>query len=201
VKLFYLSREENTSLQKQLRVEQLELEYLCFVNELMFSMNTSYQHTNYLKHSLLTITNKVFLDALFHHVTSKTTEHLCALLANQTFAQNVQIRPGYTSLILEAAEVSAPEDTTELDAFVSKRLYYFINRLYKINPDEINAALLKLFEYMYQHFYNLDVMYYKFELMDFQQPMLFVSEKLNNANDHNYRQPHQEHHQLAYHTG
>jgi hypothetical protein len=24
---------------------------------------------------------------------------------------------------------------------------------------------------------------------------------LNNANDHNYRQPHQEHHQLAYHTG
>lgn len=201
MKLFYLSREENIELQKQLRVDQLELEYLCFINELMFSLNTRCQHTNYLRHTLLMIANKVFLDSLFSYVSTGTTEHLFALLANKTFTHNIQIRPGTAALILEAVDVPTPEDITELDNLVTKRLHYFINRLYQINPDEINAALIKLFEYMYQHFHKLDVLYYKFELMDLQQPMLFVSEKFQHANDHHYRQPHQEHRQLTHYTG
>ena len=193
MKAFYLSERENTVLQKQLKTEYVQMDYLVFVNNLMFMMQSNYTQTPYVRDSLLFVLNKIFLDNLFLHVIQKSADRFCTLIRNKTFGHDIHIRPFYTAQIFEAANIPPLEDTTEIENAVNKRLYQYVRTLYANNTDALNVSLMEMFEYLYTHFHYLDVSHYKFELMNFRQPILLLSEKCNDVLAHSQQPPHQEH--------
>lgn len=173
----FLSHKENRELQKALKLEYARLDYVCFVNELLFRMNNSDASVAVsMCDDLLFILNKVLLDNIFRYVAEKRTHDFMALLAHRTFSKDIYINPFYVSQIIESTGLYI-EDKTELENHITRRLQLYIDQIYTTNAETMNVPLMGVFEAMFLNLQHLNIGYYKFELMNWVQPILLYTER------------------------
>jgi len=180
----FLPAKENRELQAELKLEYVKLDYVCFVNELLFYLNNrDPQLTVQICNNLLFVLNKILLDNLFRHIAYKTPERLMVLLANRTFSKDIYINPFYTSQIIEATGLYI-EDKMEVENHINKKLQQYIDSIYMSNSDALNVCLMNMFNVMYQNFHHIDFSHFKFELLDYRQPMLLYTERQHEVHLH-----------------
>jgi hypothetical protein len=187
LKCAYLPDTENLQLQEIMKREYLKIDYLCFVNEIMFYLKAPYENTMLAANSLFFIINKILLDNVFKYTHTKNTTQLYELLQTKNFALDVYINPFYTTQFLEDTGIQVSlEDKCEVENVLTKRVYKYITDMYRNDPDNFNNIIIQLHEHMYNNFNFVNISYYKFELMNYRNPMLLYTEK-NNA-EHAYCQ-------------
>ena len=175
----FLTVKENVELQKALKLEYAKIDYACFVNEILFKMNNSNAAIALtMCDDLLFMLNKVLLDNIFRHVANRTPHLLLGLLANKMFGKDIYINPFYVSQIIEDTGIQI-EDKTELENLITYRLQIYIDNIYVHNADVMNAAITAMFEVMYNNLQHINFGFYKFELMNYVQPILLYTERLH----------------------
>lgn len=173
----FLSVKENRELQKELKLEYARLDYVCFVNELLFRMNNSNATIAVgMCDDLLFILNKVLLDNIFRYVAEKKTHEFMTLLAHRTFSKDIYINPFYVNQIIESTGILI-EDKTELENHITYKLQTYIDQIYTTHAESLNVPLLGVFETMYLNLQHINIGYYKFELMNYVQPILLYTER------------------------
>jgi hypothetical protein len=176
LKAAFLPETVNLPIRNQLKVEFVKVDYLCFVNEVMFYLRRSPAETPTFAQRLMTVINKILLDNIFKHVIERSTHRLVSLLTNHTFHHDLFINTFYTNQILELVSV-APEDQCEVEHHLIRMLHGYLNRLYTTNRDNLDESIFTTYEYMNNHFQYLDISYYKFELADTVKPILLYTER------------------------
>jgi hypothetical protein len=181
VNLIFLPENQNNQLMQFLKTERAKLDYVCFVNELLFTMNNPDSTVALtMVNDLSFILNKVILDNVFRYVLSKNTHHFLALLAHRTFSKDIYINPFYISQVIECSKVQLPEeDKTEIENLIRYRLQHYIDDIYTTNSESINVCLLDIFEMLTCNLGHLNVSYYKFELMDYRKPIILYTLRQN----------------------
>lgn len=177
LQLAVLSAKENRELQKALKIEYARLDYVCFVNELLFRMGNSNSTVALtMCDDLLFILNKILLDNVFRHVVSKDSHTFMFQLAHRTFSKDIYINPFYINQIIESSGIYL-EDKTELENELVRRLQTYLDDIYCNHAEALNIPLLAVFEMMFLNLQHINIGYYKFELMHFVQPMLLYTER------------------------
>lgn len=171
-----LPERENIQIQKCLNVEYNKLDYLCFVNELIFNINSNGNKTNLAVNELLFIMNKIILDNIFKYVIYNNKNLLINLLSNRNFTKDVYINPFYTGQILELSE-AIYEDKTEIENLLNKKISKYMDEIYLRNCDNLNMSIFDMFNFMENHLKYIPISYYKFELANTVKPILIYSEK------------------------
>lgn len=180
--LAFLSDKENRALQKALKLEYARLDYVCFVNELLFRMNNSNASIAVsMCDDFLFILNKILLDNIFRYVANRNMHGFMILLANGTFSKDIHINPFYVAQIIESTGIYI-EDKTELENELTRRLQIYIDQIYMSNREGMNPPLMEVFESMTRNLYHLNIQYYKFELMNYVQPILMYTEVQQHEN-------------------
>lgn len=175
----FMTPQENRELQKALKIEYAKLDYVCFVNELLFRMNNSNASIAMtMCNDFLFILNKVLLDNIFRYVATKDTHKFMTLLAHGTFSKDMYVSPFYVNQIIEASGIYL-EDKTELENEIVRRLQVYIDDIYTKHVETLNIQLLAMFESMWRNFQHLNIAYFKFELMNYVQPILLYTEYEN----------------------
>ena len=173
----FLTVKENRELQQTLKLEYARLDYVCFVNELLFSMNTSDASIAvWICDDLLFMLNKILLDNIFRFIAMKIPHNFMVLLAHRTFSKDIYINPFYVNQIIEATGLYI-EDKTEIENMIIRRLQLYIDEMYTKNAESMNVSLLASFDVMYRNLQHLNIGYYKFELMNYVQPILLYTER------------------------
>lgn len=177
LQLAVLSVKENRELQKALKIEYARLDYVCFVNELLFRMGNSDASISVtMCNDLLFILNKILLDNVFRHVVNKDPHSFMFLLAHRTFSKDIYINPFYLNQIIESTGIYL-EDKTELENELTRRLQSYIDEMYCNHAEAMNVPLLSVFEMLYLNLQHINFGYYKFELMNYVQPMILYTER------------------------
>lgn len=192
LKAAFLPEDENALLQKELRVEYIKMDYLCFINELMFFMRSHPSFTQKVSYHVFLVLNKILLDNIFKHVTQKSSDLILHQLSHKTFSKDIFINNFYTSQLLEAGNIAFPTeesliDKHEIENGLSKMLYNYLDHVYTSNRDNLDTSILRMFEYMNNHLHFLNISYYKFELMETRKPILLYTER----EPHVFNQHHQ----------
>lgn len=182
LKAAFLPEDENALLQKELRVEYIKMDYLCFINELMFFMRSHPNFTQKVSYHVFLVLNKILLDNIFKHVTQKSSNIILHQLSHKTFSKDIFINNFYTNQLLEAGNVvfsteESLNDKHEIENGLSKMIYNYLDHIYTSNRDNLDTSILRMFEYMNNHLYFLNISYYKFELMDTRKPILLYTER------------------------
>lgn len=182
LKAAFLPEDENALLQKELRVESIKMDYLCFINELMFFMRIHPNFTQKVSYHMFLVLNKILLDNIFKHVTQKSSNIILHQLSHKTFSKDIFINNFYTNQLLEAGNVvfsteESLNDKYEIENGLSKMIYNYLDHIYTSNRDNLDTSILRMFEYMNNHLYFLNISYYKFELMDTRKPILLYTER------------------------
>lgn len=177
LQMAFLSQKENRELQKSLKLEYARLDYVCFVNELLWSMNNSDSSRAVMMcDELLFVLNKILLDNIFRYVADKRMHDYMYLLAHRTFSKDIYINPFYVNQIIESTGIVL-EDKTELENTITRKLQVYIDQIYTTNAESMNIPLLAVFETMYLNLQHINIGYYKFELMNYVQPILLYAER------------------------
>ena len=177
MKVAFLSTKENVELQKALKMEYVRLDYVCFVNDILFRMN-NHDATTTIKlcDELLFILNKILLDNIFRYIANRIPNNFLFLLSNNTFSKDIYVNPFYVSQIIDSTGLYI-EDKTELENIITSKLQVYIDRIYMTNTDCLNILIMNVFDVMYRNLQHINISYYKFELMNYQQPILLYSEQ------------------------
>lgn len=177
LQMAFLSQKENRELQKSLKLEYARLDYVCFVNELLFSMNNSDSSRAIMMcDELLFVLNKILLDNIFRYVADKRAHDFMVLLAHRTFSKDIYVNPFYVNQIIECTGIQL-EDKTELENTITRKLQVYIDQIYTTNAESMNIPLLAVFETMFLNLQHINIGYYKFELMNYVQPILLYAER------------------------
>lgn len=183
MQVFLLPKEEFDSIQYILVKEYIKLDFICFVNELLFhAANKSDRDIELIAKNIVYVINKVLLDNVFKYITYKTPDKFIQLINNKNFSKDIDISIFYIKQVFEKTNIDLDYETEHI---INKKLIQYIDRLYTNNTEFFNEKLIGIFDYMYRHFGYLDVSYYKFELYELRQPMLLLHEKPNEAPSHN----------------
>jgi hypothetical protein len=179
VQAAFLTAKENRELQQALKLQYARLDYVCFVNELLFSVNNSNSSVAItMCDDLLFVLNKILLDNIFRYVVAKNTHGFMFLLAHGTFGKDIYINPFYVAQVLESTGVYiSDEDKTEIENKIIQKLQLYIDDMYSTNTDSLNVPLLGMFEVMFNNLQHINIGYYKFELMNYVQPILLYTER------------------------
>lgn len=178
----FLSPKENIELQKALKIQYARLDYVCFVNELLFRMGNSNSNVALsMCDDFLFILNKILLDNIFRYVAEKNAHGFMMLLARGMFSKDIHINPFYVNQIIESTGLQI-EDKTELENVLTHRLQVYIDDIYIANTEAMNIPLLGVFDAMFRNLQHIDFGYYKFELMNYVQPILLYTEQQPNEN-------------------
>lgn len=173
----FLSAQENRELQQALKLEYARLDYVCFVNELLFSMNKSDASIAVsMCDELLFILNKILLDNIFRYIANKAAHDFMVLLAHRTFSKDIYINPFYVNQIIDSTGLYI-EDKTELENILTYKLQVYIDEMYCKNAESLNIPLMGVFDVMYRNLQHINIAYYKFELMNYVQPILLYTER------------------------
>lgn len=173
MKAYFLKEQNNISLQNKLRKSCTEIDYDLFVNDIVFKLNVNFDKHYELRNNLFFIINKIFLDNIFKHVAYKSVDNIMHLINNKNFSKDMYINTFYISQLLDILFIYE-EDACEIENFINKSLYSYIDKIYLDNVDEINKTILDIFEDMYNNFGSCNVNYYKFELYNNYKPILFL---------------------------
>lgn len=176
MKVAFLPIEENKKLLQELKTEYVKIDYACFVNDLLFKLNNRDPNlTMVLCNELVFIINKIFLDNIFRHVANKTYYDLIRLVNNNFFSKDIYINPFYLSQITEHLNIN-PLDIDEVSNMIKDELMRYIDRIYFNNLNNLNMNIICTFELMHNSFGHLNFSIFKFELMNYCQPMLIYEE-------------------------
>lgn len=177
LRAFYLPSKENIDIQNELKFEYIKLEYLCFINEMLFQLNNKEQaNIQQLATNVYYVVNKILLDNLFKYIATRTPDKFIWLINNGTFCEDIYINSFYTKQVLERLDIEIA-DEGGAESIIRRMIEGYIRRIYAANTKRINAALLTMFDSMHAYFYYLNISYYKFEIVNNNQPVLFYAER------------------------
>lgn len=211
----FLPTQENVELQRLLKQEYIKTSYLVFINELLFTISSVAarpetqsdqqwavtptpvnpllggtvpgEQIKALMDTVLFVANKILLDNVYRYVKEQTGHALLSQLSDRTFVYHIHVSPFYISQVLEDARIQVNEiDRPAVENFFARKICDFIDTSYAANPNEYNTALVSLYEMMSQKVYHLQPTMYKFELIDFKQPMLIYSQRSQDAGHATY---------------
>jgi hypothetical protein len=185
-----LNIRENSELLKELFREYITESFVTQVKDIMyavinkFNINFDIQHLSSLNIELLKtsifIINKILLDNIFRYIVIKNINRFVHLINNNTFYMDIYINPFYTKQLIDVILKYINLDENEIVSIthiLNNKLLNIINQIYIDNSRFLNPVLLNLFNSLYDSLGFINVNYYKFELDQFNRPILIYSEK------------------------
>ena len=198
LKAVFLPTTENLELQQVLKAEYLKPSYSVFTHEVLTILNIhpviQRPIANAVIDTILFVINKIILDNVYRHVNGNSGNVLIQQLSNGNFSKDLYIHPFYLSQILEEAHINV-EDKTELENLLSKGIFRYLDYIYTSNLEAFNIAILKVYEMLSIRASSLRVFSYRFELVDYKQPILIFTQRSANANHRSHELVHQNHSQ------
>ena len=184
MKAVFLPEQHNREIQAILRQEYIRQGFFYFVEGICYVLwrGMTDSITEQLREKLCAdvfyLINKILLDNTFKYIVSKNPDKFIYLISNKTFGHDLYISPFYVSQILELHSLT-PDDLTEAENLIIKKLYYYIGDIYVRNEEHFAPVLFKLFEFMNERLHYILFSYYKFELIDGTKPILLYAEREN----------------------
>ena len=198
LKAVFLPTNENLELQRLLKTEYLKPPYSVFVDEVLHTLNIhpviQKPIATAVMDTVLFVINKILLDNVYRHVNGNTGSVLLQQIANCTFSKDLHIHPFYVNQILEEAQINL-DDKTELENRLCKGICAYLGYIYTANAQAFNVVVVSLYEMMSMRTGSLEAYSYRFELVDYKQPILIFNQRSPDANHKTYGLVHQNHSQ------
>ena len=176
LKMAFLCAKENLAVQREIKLEREKLDYVCFVNDLLFKLKAqNYQIVAGLCDDLLFVLNKIIIDNVFRYVHNKDGLSFINIISSRQFANYIFINPFYIDQVFDLISVH-PDDKVEVENYFHAKLLSYIQSIYFNNSDTMNMALMDLYDSMLHSAGYLNIKYYKFELHNYYQPILMYAE-------------------------
>lgn len=194
MKLLVLNIKENSELLRELNREYVTENFIVqiedIVNLLVDELNLDFNmiYTSNLNGELykafIFVIDKIFLDNVFKYIALRNINIFIHLINNNTFNMDLYVNPFYTKQITDIVlkYINAnEEDIYSITNIINNKLSEIINNIYMNNNRFLNPVLLNLFNSLHDSLGYINIKYYKFELDQFNRPMLIYSEKETNA--------------------
>lgn len=194
MKLLILNIKENSELLKELGRHYVADTYTSSIEQLIKRMSSEFELdrnliqmsglTGDLYKSFLLVIDKVILHNIFKYMVDKDINKFINLVNNNTLHMDIHITHFYLNQLIEVVEkhLNLTEDEKySLERILEFNLQKIINEMYVNNTRFLNPVLIKLFDSLCGSVGHINFSYYKFELDQYQRPMIFYNEKESNA--------------------
>ncbi len=190
MKLLVLNVNENSELLQELRREYVKDTFAGYVENMLsrliceFDLDDNLVFTSGLSGDLykniLFVVDKILLDNIFKYIVCKNVNNFINLVNNNIFHMDVYINHFYTRQLIEVIEKHLnfnDEEKDSVEAIIRYKLQEIIHNFYTYNTRFVNPVLMRLFDSLYDSVGHINFNYYKFELDQYNRPMIFYTEK------------------------
>lgn len=183
MQVVYLAKKENRDLRRTIELEYTREETMLFIDTVITILNNPFLR-DYVTNNLVNVVNTIILDNLIQTVKNSDPLSLVNGMKNNTLGLMFEVgRRHYVDLISEefAFIQLSPEVEKEVIAAISS----YVNFVYLNNKEEIDPAILSLFETVYNNLGHLDIRQHRVTFVERDRPaVILIGEEnaVNNAN-------------------
>ena len=181
MQVVYLTKNDNKDLRTIIELEYTREETNLFLDTVMASLNNPFAR-EVVAANLVTTVNTVIIDTLIRFVRNSDSLSLITGMQNNTLGLMFEVgHRHYVDLVTE--EFSFIQQSPEVEKEIITALVSYINFLYLNNKEEIDPAILKLYEVIYSNLTNLNIRQHRVTFVEKGRPALILIGEENAVNN------------------
>lgn len=177
MKVFHIPKVNNNGIRRILLLEHAREESLTFIQTVANIVNSPFIWEA-VQTNMVNAFNSVILDNLLRFVNTKDSLSLVMGMQNNTLGLMMEVaHRHYSELITE--EFAFVQRSHLIEQQVRAAMAEYINYVYLNNKEDMDAAILELYEVLYSNFGHMEITHHRFVYMNGGRPAAIITGELN----------------------
>lgn len=185
MQIVYLTKQTNRDLRRSIELEYTREETATFIETVLTILDNPFAR-DFITNNLINVVNSVIIDNLILLVKNSDPLSLITGMKNNTLGLMFEVgHRHYVDLLSE--EFALIQQSPEVEKDVIRAMSSYINYVYLNNKEEIDPAILNMFESVYNNLGHLNIKQHRVTFVERDRPAVILigdENAVNHANTH-----------------